>query len=82
VPVRRRVPPPRRLSRKRRAAIFLVNHLPLLIVLVIFGCFAVAPERSMETYQAVARKLIVDRMVEGVTSSVPPPAPAPSGVAP
>ncbi|MDP9416368.1 MAG: hypothetical protein M3P48_00675 [Actinomycetota bacterium] len=59
-----------------------MNHLPLLIVLVIFGCFAVAPEQSMATYQVVARKLIVDRMVEGITSSVPATAPAPSGVAP
>ncbi len=59
-----------------------MNHLPLLIVLTVMGCFMVAPEQSMATYQAVARKLIVDRMVEGITSSVPATAPALSGVAP
>ncbi len=70
---------PDRLARKRGAAIFLVNRLPLLIVLTVMGCFLVAPERSMATYQAALASLIVDRMVEGITSSVPATAAEPTG---
>ncbi len=54
----------------------MVNWLPFTAVLAFLGYAMVAPQQAMDTYQTVARKVIVDRMVESIVTV---PAPAPTG---
>lgn len=71
----RRKPVRTRASRKRRTAAFVVAQLPAMVVMAFLAYVMIAPQQAMNAYQAVARKVIVDRMVENIAKGVPPPAP-------